>query len=233
MNVFELRKAKSLLHLEQAQRRQFTIGLIMAIISFLVITQLNTERNVEKRLNTQTPTELGQIIRNMTIEKDSLLTEVQKLSLDIYKYRQLSEQKTLNLDQAIKNLDTMKIASGRVAITGPGVDVKINDYERLLADYDLVDLVQELRASGAEAIAINGVRITGRSFFNGKQGSLFVNGKKIRLPVTVKAIGNASVMEQALNMPGGYSSTISTLQGVSMEIKQSESLYIGEERIEK
>lgn len=227
MKVFELRKAKSILHLEQAKRRQFTLGLIMAIVSFLVITQLNVERTVKTKLNAQTPSELGQIIRNMTLEKDSLLTEVSKLSLDIYKYRQLNEQKTLNLDQAIKNLDSMKIASGQVDIAGAGVEIRIADLDRVLAAYDLVDLIQELRASGAEAISLNGIRITGRTYFSSnKKGALLIDGRKLSFPLFVKAIGNAAVMEQALSMPGGYSSTISTLQGVSMEVEQAEDIHI-------
>lgn len=226
MSVFELKKARSLLHIQQAQRRQLIVAFILAIVSFLVVTQLNIRRNIENKITSQTPAELGQIIRNMTTERDSLLKEISRLSLEIYKYRQLHEENVLGLDQAIKSLDAMKIASGDVAVAGPGIQINISDESKILAAYDLIDLIQELRASGAEALAVNNIRLTARSFITNNGSSLFVDDKKIKFPVRVDAIGEPSVMEQALKMPGGYITTLAMLEGVSVEIKRQDKIVI-------
>lgn len=227
MSVFELKKTKTILHLQQAQRRQFILAFILAIISFLFVTQLNVGGDIGNRLDTQPPAELGQIIKDMTVERDSLLKEISKLSIDIYKYRQLHKENTLGLDEAIRSLEAIKIASGDIDVTGKGIQIKINDVNKILAAYDLIDLIQELKASGAEALSVNGIRITARSFFTRNDGELYVDNKKVGFPVIVAAIGDPSVMEQALKMPGGYISTLTLLEGINVDISKQEKIYIG------
>lgn len=226
MTVFELKKAKNILYLEQARRRQFILAFILAIVSFLFITQLSVGGSIANRLSSHPPAELGQIIKDMTVERDSLLKEISRLSLDIYKYRQLHEENVLGLDEAKRSLDAMKIASGDIAVAGPGIQINIIDPNRILANYDFIDLIQELKASGAEALSVNNTRITARSFFASDGNELYLDNKKIDFPVSVYAVGDPSVMEQALKMPGGYISTLLLLEDVNINITKREKINI-------
>lgn len=219
-NFFEIQHAKEIFHLQQIHRRQLTIAIICAVLAFMVITQLNIQKDVQNRLSAQTPAELGQIIRNMTIEKDTLSNEIQRLKLQTYEYRRAEKSQKLSSAQTAKNLQAMKIAAGIGIVQGPGVTIKIIDEQNIFAPYDLIDLLHELRASGAEAISINGKRVVARTAIYENKG-IVIDSDKIISPFILNAIGNPSTLEQALIMPGGYKATISSLPGVNIEIKKA------------
>ena len=70
-----------------------------------------------------------------------------------------------------------RVLAGLTDIHGPGVEIVLNDRKKdnimpdemfsitdfIVHDSDLLEVVNELKAAGAEAIGINGVRILGNS----------------------------------------------------------------------
>ena len=68
-------------------------------------------------------------------------------------------------------------------------------------DYDLLKLVNELFAAGAEAISINDIRLTGYSGIRTAANIyIYINNERIsaQSQIVVKAIGNKSVLELSL-----------------------------------
>ena len=70
--------------------------------------------------------------------------------------------------------ETVRMRAGLTALTGPGVIVRLDDSSvkakkgedpnlYLIHDDDLLKVINELRAAGAEAISVNGQRLTGTS----------------------------------------------------------------------
>lgn len=218
-------KSISIFHIDQARRTKLTIAIICTILGIMIVTQFNVQRSKESQITSQTSSEIGQIIREMNIEKDTLVNEIQKLSLQLYEYKGLESEQKLSEATFNKGFESLRIASGTEAVKGPGVFVKISDIEKTIASYDLLDLVQELRASGAEAISINGIRITGNSSISG-QNKIYIDGIRINAPYNVNAIGMSQTLYQAITMPGGYVTTISSLSGVSIEIKKKSNIII-------
>jgi uncharacterized protein YlxW (UPF0749 family) len=97
-------------------------------------------------------------------------------------------------------LDRLGVLSGAVAVTGPGVKVvvddapgAVSDQQRVL-DEDLQKLVNALWASGAEAISINGQRLTNLSAIRFAGSAITVNFVSLRRPYTVLAVGNPDTM---------------------------------------
>lgn len=68
---------------------------------------------------------------------------------------------------------------------------------------DLVDIVNELKNAGAEAISVNDIRIIGTSSIEMEKNNIVVDGKRIARPYVVKAIGNSETMNSSLIRPGG------------------------------
>jgi uncharacterized protein YlxW (UPF0749 family) len=68
----------------------------------------------------------------------------------------------------------------------------------------LSDLVNELRNAGAEAVAVNTVRVGPRSWFGiTADRSLTVDATPIKGPWTVTAVGSPEVMYVAMTRTGG------------------------------
>lgn len=92
-------------------------------------------------------------------------------------------------------LDDLGVASGASAVTGPGLRIVVDDAsgavsnkERVL-DTDLQRLVNGLWAAGAEAVAINGHRLTNLTAIR-TAGDAITVGKSLSRPYVVDAIGD-------------------------------------------
>ena len=91
---------------------------------------------------------------------------------------------------------------GKTDVKGPGVIITLEDGDREVVASDLVDLVNELKYAGAEAISINGSRIINTSEIAEINNSyIIVNGaKRIASPYEVKAIGDQTYLTSILNL---------------------------------
>lgn len=99
--------------------------------------------------------------------------------------------------------------AGRAGLRGPGVTVDLasgrpapdpqNPTSYLVGFTDIEDVVNLLFESGAEAVAVNGRRVTPATFFAGAPGTVLIDqGLPISSPLRVVAVGNRAQMEQAL-----------------------------------
>jgi uncharacterized protein YlxW (UPF0749 family) len=120
------------------------------------------------------------------------------------------QQDTLKLERNLDDLDTdyqaqvgrlreLQTRTGFGPVHGPGVRVVVNaapdaGERRLVRDEDLAKLVDGLWQAGAEAITINDQRLTALSAIRNVGVAVHVNGRGLRPPFTVKAIGNPNTL---------------------------------------
>lgn len=100
----------------------------------------------------------------------------------------------------LQEIARLRALNGRVELLGPGVEVEI---AAAVTPEDLYDLFNDLRAAGAEALALNEHRILASSAVAGTPDDLRVNGAVLSRPYTVRAIGPVAALERALTRPGG------------------------------
>ncbi|MFD9974582.1 DUF881 domain-containing protein [Streptomyces sp. NPDC059017] len=117
------------------------------------------------------------------------------------------------------------ILAGTVAAQGPGITLTIGDGAGAVESDMLLDAIQELRAAGAEAIQVNGVRVVADSYFSDDGGSIEVDGKKISAPYRFKVIGKPQDLEPALNIPGGVVQTLEKEQATAT-VARSEKIVV-------
>jgi len=115
--------------------------------------------------------------------------------------------------QALRNqVADLRGHAGLTAMHGPGVRVTLRNgiagpgpgaSTAYLVNYqDVQDVVNLLVANGAEAIAVNGRRLTPLSSFSGSQGQIVIDqGPPLSSPITVLAIGDRNRMSDALADP--------------------------------
>lgn len=104
---------------------------------------------------------------------------------------------TTSAGQAVSSrLDRLGTNAGSLPVQGPGVRVVVDDApnassaQQEVLDQDLQKLVNGLWASGAEAIAINGQRLTNLSAIRHAGSAITVNYRSLARPYVVEAIGN-------------------------------------------
>jgi uncharacterized protein YlxW (UPF0749 family) len=142
--------------------------------------------------------------------KESLVAQVQDRQEGLADMRSRLARLQTEVDQAQNDrLDTTSAgrtlqdqltelgsSAGTEAVTGPGVRITVDDSaevvtrRQVVLDTDLQILVNGLWASGAEAVAINGQRLTTLSAIRVAGDAITVNLKSLAHPYVVEAIGN-------------------------------------------
>ncbi|HCF51270.1 MAG TPA: hypothetical protein DER60_13375 [Syntrophomonas sp.] len=216
----------------RSRNAQITIAIVSLILGILLAIQFKTQENINDTLMPGRVEELSQSLIEVTKQRDALAEEVQTLSDKLQKIRQVDEAMADLQDEVMK----ANMAAGKVAVSGPGVLLTLNDSNRTLQsgenpnygivhDYDLLTLVNELRASGAEAIAVNGERLTAISEIRCAGTLILVNWARIGPPYEIKAIGDPEMLTSGLNIRGGHLETLKYL-GVQTNLQKADKLEL-------
>lgn len=161
-----------------------------------------------------------------------------------------SDEKLENLRANITNLESdveikQKIKKyqnilGMTDVEGEGIIVLVADSDQIrqsdsfsslnnenyiVHDGNLVAIVNELKAAGAEAISINGKRIVSSTSITCAGNVIQINGEKVGSPFEIKAIGPKDLLYGELSKNGG---TIYKLKkyGVITSIKKHDNITI-------
>ena len=137
------------------------------------------------------------------LSEQDLVTVLDELSTQEQNLRSAASEADAR-EQATRKAQTQaQIAAGTVAVHGPGVTVGVTDPSANLTPTQFVQTLGELRNAGAEAIELNGVRLSTRSAFTGQAGSIVVDGTPISSPYTWKVIGEGQTIATALDIQAG------------------------------
>lgn len=79
-----------------------------------------------------------------------------------------------------------------------------NTAENTIGFTHFVELINELRLAGAEAISINDQRIVAMTDVVNPLNFILINGERVTSPFTIKAIGDTTHLKSALSIKGGY-----------------------------
>jgi uncharacterized protein YlxW (UPF0749 family) len=168
------------------------------MLGILIVAQGKLLFEVKDTLSRDTDKSIFQEIKLLKDKNKDLNKELQSLSENLEK---LSNQ-DLAIEAIKDDIDKFKKISGNYSIFGTGVEVIV--ISPVHASF-IVDLINELNNSGANAIAINGIRISNKT--NGidimPNGQLFVESFVLSSPYKITAIGDSRSMEELLYANGG------------------------------
>jgi uncharacterized protein YlxW (UPF0749 family) len=100
---------------------------------------------------------------------------------------------------AESRVQRLATTTGFGPVTGPGIRVTVDDApDDLVRDTDLRPLVDGLWSAGAEAIAINGQRLTARTAIRNSGDAIRVNNRSLSPPYVVLAIGDKGTLQADL-----------------------------------
>jgi uncharacterized protein YlxW (UPF0749 family) len=179
-------------------RRKLSILLTSVVVGFLVVMQARSFTDATVLIGRDDRADVFREIKVLKTTNEKLADEIKDLE------NQLS--KTSDNEKAIESvrqeIDKYRILTGRVDIEGPGITMTINGDIKAIW---LTDTVNELFNSGAEAISINGIRLTGTTngFDTIPNGQIVLNGSILKAPFEINAIGERTVLTEAMEQPYG------------------------------
>ncbi|MDD2585282.1 MAG: DUF881 domain-containing protein [Syntrophomonadaceae bacterium] len=211
---------------------QVSIAVVCLVLGIMLAVQFKTTQSLNTDLVPARVEELTQKLNTVTNERDTLGEEVLSLREKLKNVRE-DNQAMADLQEELQKAN---MVAGLVSLEGPGVIVTLNDSTRnlqagensnalIIHDSDLLMVVNELKASGAEAISINGERLTSMSEIRCAGTLILVNWAKIGPPFEIKAIGNPDMLESGLLIKNGFVESLKYL-GIQVHIQKSEEVEI-------
>jgi uncharacterized protein YlxW (UPF0749 family) len=199
----------------QRRRNQLTIAAVAFVLGLLVVLQLRTQASgtAFAGLSSQ---DLTVLVANLNARNDQLRREVANLELELSTLNLNTQRGEASVDELRADLRRVRLYAGLEAATGQGVIVLARGpIDRSSAE----DLVNELRNAGAEAIAIEGVRLVPGVTVTGLPGDLSVDEVPADDPLEILAIGPPDKLTGSLTRSGGIIGQLAaTLPDVLVEV---------------
>lgn len=202
-------------------KKFYSIIFICFLLGFMISVQVRTaQENVKTSTQYQRIEKLSDMLLRTEQERDELKAEIVRLKEDGNLRKEFPER--------------INFLAGTTAVKGPGVIVSIEDSKKIISnsdntnlyiihDEDILKVINELRAAGAEAISLNDQRLISTSEIRCAGPTISVNNTRVAAPFVIKAIGKS--MEDAIKMRGGVAETLS-VWGIQVDIKKDNNIVI-------
>ena len=218
-----------------------TLGIVCCILTIAICIQLKT---VDDTNSTVSQTLTSNNLRDQVLKwKEKYDKAVADLETSEMQLENIRLQSTQNDENAVKKEEEIKLDNillGLTDVKGDGVILNLKDNNSvslsnigpldnieyyLVHAGDLVEVVNDLRNAGAEAISINGQRIINSSAIYCAGNVIKVNGEKISSPIEIKAIGSPELLYGSITRPAGYIELLEQT-GVIVNVKKSTNITI-------
>lgn len=192
----------------RATRVQVLVGLLCALLGFAIAVQVR--QTDEVGMSTMRQSELVSLLDQTTRQADQLQDQATELERTREELRSGSTSREAALEAATRSAAAQGILSGRLPAEGPGVEITLTEPDGTITAPSLLNMLEELRNAGAEAVQLNDLRLTASSYFLSTDGGVEVDGRQVTAPYRWVAIGEPQTLATALGIPGG---AVSTVQG--------------------
>lgn len=197
------------------RRNQVTIAAVTFVLGVLVVVQLRTQAS-SAAFSGLSSQDLTVLVANLDDRNDQLRTEVATLERELAALSQNTQRGDLSLDELRADLRRVRLYAGIDPATGPGVTITVRGP---IDGPGIEDLVNELRNAGAEAMALDDVRLVPGVVAIGPAGGVMLGSDSLADPFTLSAIGAPDKLTGSLTRPGGIIAQLSATQPeVSVEV---------------
>jgi uncharacterized protein YlxW (UPF0749 family) len=202
------------------------VAVLLALLGFAAITQVrsNEEGNAYAGLRQQ---ELIEVLDGLTGTAERARREVDRLEQTRRDLLDETSARESALRQAEERAENLNILAGLVPVTGPGIRVTVEEAGGQVSVGSLLDMVQELRTAGAEAIEFNdSIRVTAQSSFDVAVGGIELDDQLLEPPYVIEVIGEPHTLHTGITFLSGPLDNLRELDGAVVEVEELESLDI-------
>ncbi len=191
---------------------QLTLGVALLGLGFLVAAQLAAQ-GPRVRYTTQERAPLVETATQLQAQQEELKASILELREQIQAMEGSGEGSAAVVKDLNDQLEAARIAAGLIPLTGTGIVLLLddslepvapdtNEADYLVGGRDLRAVVEELWIAGAEAISINGERITPTSAVIDIGPSVLINSAYLAAPYQLTALGPRDLYSRLAASPG-------------------------------
>ena len=207
---------------------------LCVVLGAAIATQVRQTESGDA-LESARPADLVVLLDSLQQREAALNKEISDLQRTLAALKASGSDDKAAIADAQSRLAALSILVGTAAATGPGVTLTIGDPVSGVSAETMIDVINELRAAGAEAMEIHGsggqgappasggpaVRVGADTWVAGSPGALSVDGQTLSPPYSIVAIGDPPTLAAAVNIPGGAVDSVERVGG-TIAVQQSD-----------
>lgn len=181
-----------------------SIGCVALILTMLMFTQFKTVDETDiMAIETMRETELRSELASWKEKYEAVDLELQEREQRISEYKNELNNGANSAELLTSEVKEAESYLGYTEVHGQGIKIILTGYDIHDVKYDhILELINELKNAGAEAISINEQRIISTTSIICGGNTISINGEKIGSPFVIKAIGSPEALAN-LERPGG------------------------------
>lgn len=199
--------------------RSISVTLICLLLGIVMAWQFKSINNNQKTASYNSM-RLDQLRDELILEKknsEQLMKRNEELKNENLKYESAKGNDSEKTKLLQDELNRVRTILGLNTVKGSGLIVTIGLGEsNFIEDLDILRVINELKASDAQAISINDERIVAMSEVRSAGKYIMVNQKQLLPPFKIKAIADPEKLDHALSMMDG---PLDILKGYQLEVK--------------
>ena len=191
---------------------QSTLGIALLGLGFLVAAQLSSE-GPRVRYTTQERTPLIETATGLQAQQDALKERILEIRAEIQGAERAGAGSAVLVRELNQQLQAARIAAGLIPLTGSGIVLQLedsleptapdrSDIDYLVGARDLRTVIEETWSAGAQAVAVNGERVTPTTAIIDIGPSILVNSAYLVPPYQVTVLGPADLYDRLVASPG-------------------------------
>lgn len=205
-----------------ARAARWSLFGVAVLIGLLMVGQLRSQARPSE-LSGLSAQELSTLIETLSAGNRELRAGLAEIRDQVREYRTSGTAGQGAIDTGREDLRRITAFAGLGAVEGQGLRITVDGDLDAIA---LNDLINELRNAGAEALAVDEVRITARSVAIQGARALEIDGTEIGRRFILSAIGSPSGLQAAVERPGGILSQLRLFISASIDLRQAESIRL-------
>lgn len=218
-----------------------TVTVVVFIVCIVLVSVMLMQfRTVEQtditEIENMRESELRTALAEWKAKYEEVEMQLEDTNKRIEEYNKTIEDNEAASELVDEELTESNILVGKTDVYGEGVIVTLSDGTKKVTASDLINLVNELRYAGAEAISINEIRVLAMTDIidMADYSYIMVNLQRLQGPYVVKAIGDKDYISTVLQLKGSGFVDITTGINVNLEAKNRVEIpkYNGEMEIQ-
>jgi uncharacterized protein YlxW (UPF0749 family) len=198
---------------------------VFILIGILLSLQFQAQNRFASDLSMQRTENLIAMVRDLSEKRQKLAIELIDLNSKLRAQAESDRDEKKLVESLKEELTKMKMVNGTIELRGPGLQILIEKHLPILY-IDIIHIVNELWAAGAEAISVNDCRITSSTaiFYteDSHSMSITVDNIKLEYPIIIRAIGEPNNLEKGLTIPGGIMDNLALFNAYPLLTKVDE-----------
>lgn len=184
-------------------RAQVLVGLLLFTVGFAAATQVRSNEQ-DDRFAGLRQADLIRAFDGLAASTERAENEIDELTRTKEDLQDDSTSRRAALESARQQEAVLRILAGTVPTTGPGIRITIADPAGQVSAGTVLDLIQELRATGAEAMEFNDrIRLVAQTSIEESDAGILLDGELVEAPYVLDVIGEPEALEGSLDFPGG------------------------------